>query len=184
MPFYTPPFTINNGDIASAVYITNMLAVSGFASSALVILGNSSSSGSSAIQEIALASNLGFTAGALDIGSSLAIHHSIGAGSPPTAVGGVGAGSGATVTILSPSYDCTGVLKVVAGTGATSGTVATVTFNTAFAAIPSSVVVTAYNQQASAIVVYAQPASNSSWELQTTSALSNLSTYEWNYRVN
>lgn len=58
MPFFRPSFTINNGDIASASYLTNAISVSSYCSSAMVILGNGTTSTNSVIQEITIGTGL------------------------------------------------------------------------------------------------------------------------------
>jgi hypothetical protein len=62
MPNFQPPFTINNGDTASASYLTNMVQVSAYCSSAMVILGNGTSGTNVLFGEMAIGSNLVATA--------------------------------------------------------------------------------------------------------------------------
>lgn len=87
MPFFRSPFTINNSDTASASYLTAMVQVSGYCSSASVLLGNAASSTSASIQEITLTSNFNLsTSGVLDLGSTVTLG-TINASGPITLTG-------------------------------------------------------------------------------------------------
>lgn len=72
MPYYQPGRTINNGDIASASYLTTAISVSGFASGATVLIGNSTTATSSALQEITLGNGLAFSGTSLGISGTAA----------------------------------------------------------------------------------------------------------------
>ena len=59
MPFFQPGRTINNGDIASASYLTTAISVSGFVSATSVLLGNNNGV-NGAISEYSAGNNMAF----------------------------------------------------------------------------------------------------------------------------
>ena len=81
-PYFRAPFTINTGDTASAVYLTNMCQVSAYATGASVLIGNPSASTAQALSEITIGSNLNLTtSGVLQVSSTIAVTGTISDGS-------------------------------------------------------------------------------------------------------
>lgn len=74
MPYWRSPFTIQNGDTASASYLTSMVQVSGYASAASVLIGNAATSTSQSLTEITIGSNLSLsTSGVLNTSSIVSL---------------------------------------------------------------------------------------------------------------
>lgn len=73
-PFFRAPFTINNGDAASAIYLTNMCQVSAYCTGASVLIGNSASSTAQAFTEITIGNGLVLTTSSiLQVSSSISV---------------------------------------------------------------------------------------------------------------
>jgi cytoskeletal protein CcmA (bactofilin family) len=92
-----------------------------------------------------------FQANSLTSGSTLTIGgHIVTRGSVPSVSGGSGLGSNGNVTIS--GNDAAGTVAVNVGTGATGGTLATVTFRSAYGAIPH-VVITPVGRAANSVYI-------------------------------
>lgn len=79
-------------------------------------------------------------------GTNSTFIHVVGGGSAPTIAAGTGAGTSPTVSVGSGSTDLAGYVNVTTGTLPTlSGTVATITFNTAYTAAPHCIMINAAN---------------------------------------
>lgn len=77
-PFFRAPFTINNGDAASAIYLTNMCQVSAYATGASVLIGNPSASTAQALSEISISNGLSLSAsGVLSVSSVISVSGSV-----------------------------------------------------------------------------------------------------------
>ncbi len=73
-PYFRAPFTINNGDAASAIYLTNMCQVSAYCTGASVLVGNAASSTAQAQTEITIGNGLTLAvSGELRVSSTIAI---------------------------------------------------------------------------------------------------------------
>lgn len=73
-PYYRAPFTINNGDAASAIYLSNMCQVSAYCSAASVLIGNSASSTAQAQTEITVGNGLSLsTTSVLSVSSTISV---------------------------------------------------------------------------------------------------------------
>lgn len=87
------------------------------------------------------------------INTSLTLPHLIGGGSAPTISAGTGAGTSPTVTIGSGSTDLSGYINITTGTlPATSSTIATITFASAYSSAPHCVQITSANANAQTLV--------------------------------
>lgn len=77
-PYFRAPFTINNGDAASAIYLTNMCQVSAYCTGASVILGNPSATTAQAVSEITIGNGLSLsTSGVLSVSSVISVSGSV-----------------------------------------------------------------------------------------------------------
>lgn len=116
MPYFATPFTINNGDIASASYLTAMVQVSSYASGSMVILGNSGSA-SSALQEYTLGNGLGFTSSTFGFPGT-ATFSSVSITTPAAVISG---GTGASSVAAANQILTTATITITESTG--SGTI-------------------------------------------------------------
>ncbi len=104
-------------------------------------------------------------------------------GSAPTVVAGAAAGSSPTVTLVSGATDTCGQISVISGSsGATTGVMATVTFNSTWSANPK-VILTPANSNASQLNFYQGTISTTQFTLDTQNTLANSTTYLFNYIV-
>jgi hypothetical protein len=107
-----------------------------------------------------------------------------GRGGTPTVAVGAAAGSGASASFGAGSLDLSGVLVIVAGTGPTSGVLATITLSASLSglAIPVfSPTSAAAATQAVAAGFWAGPIDNQHWEIVANSAFATPGTYDFSY---
>lgn len=120
---------------------------------------------------------------------STGVRYILHAGGTPTIAAGVGAGSSPTISITGIDED--GYISVTTGTLPTlSGTVATVTFSSAYGVTPKCVLISPANSNASLLtgvtMVFVDQAgiSTTSWAITAgTSALTAATSYKFYYRV-
>lgn len=100
----------------------------------------------------------------------------------PAKAAGAGAGTSPTVTLVSGATDEHGVLSVVAGTSPAAGTLATITFNKAYATAPAVVIVSA-NDAATALLNPYGSATTTVLTIGVGSAPTGAATYKIHYLV-
>ena len=109
-----------------------------------------------------------------------------GRGGTPTVVVGAAAGSGASASFGAGSLDLSGVLVIVAGTGPSSGVLATITLSAPVSgfAIPtwSPTSATVSTQLVSA-GFWAGPIDNQHWEIVANAAFTTPGTYDFSYAI-
>lgn len=117
------------------------------------------------------------------------VGHVICPGTAPGIAGGTGAGT--TPTLSVSGSDVAGTISITTGSGpATSATVVTITFNTAYATAPRAVIITPAGPNAAALSGAGQVYEDSASRLATSfvlkvgsSALAGTTTYLFNYQV-
>jgi len=118
----------------------------------------------------------------LDIGGAVRSTRLLGNASPPTVVLGAAAGSSPSSSIVGSEVG--GRFSVTTGgSGATTGLIGTFTLASAMPSSTFSVVFTPANTNASSISKNESSASSSTFTLNATTALSNSTTYIWNYQI-
>jgi hypothetical protein len=125
-----------------------------------------------------------FAPGASTPLTSVTATHSLAAGTIPTVSGGGTLGSGGTVSLGSTSFDETGQITVVAGTGATAAVV-TLTYGTAYgssAPVPN-VVFSAANVATAALLTQMYVSSQGTGSFSITLGALAATTYKLNYIV-
>lgn len=120
------------------------------------------------------------------------INHLAGTTTAPTIASGAGAGTSPTVSVATGSTDLSGYLNITTGTTCTAlATVATVTFNTAYATAPKCIMIQPANAVTRALTPNAKlvhvpqaTISTTTFELLAgATALSDATAYQWYYMV-
>ena len=123
---------------------------------------------------------------------AVGINHLAGTTSAPTIAAGAGAGTSPTVSVGSGSTDLSGYVNITTGTTCTAlATVATITFNNAYATAPKCIMIQAANGQTSAITpngkkVYVDQAGITTTTFTITAgatALADATAYKWYYFI-
>jgi hypothetical protein len=107
--------------------------------------------------------------------------HVIGTGATPTVTVGTAAGSGATITIL--GSDMRGLIIIIAGTGATAGVYATVTFDVAYEEAPLCVLISPATVPTAGFPTRGASLSASQFILDGSGSMSSGQEYAWYYFV-
>jgi hypothetical protein len=105
----------------------------------------------------------------------------------PTIAAGAAAGTSPTVSIGSNSTDLAGTVSITTGTSPGTGTLATITFNVAFAAAPRAILLTPANAAAAGVAadLYAN-ASNvttAHFTVDAATALAASTAYQWFFAI-
>ncbi|GAB3255989.1 hypothetical protein GCM10027347_17520 [Larkinella harenae] len=155
--FIRPVMLINNGAAVSATFYLTMLDFREIAGAdPATLLGTTNT----------------FT-GANTFNGDLSVRRIAATGSQPSVTGGVGAGAGATVSIVAGSTDMAGTLQIVTASNPQGNqTIATLTFATALAAAPKVVLLTARNNQTGMAMnkFYVASKTATGWVLSSTDA--------------
>ncbi len=208
---FSPGFTINESGTASGVRFgysdTRAVITSLTGKYAGVYLTKNSGTGMFGLYQTGTADNclLGkFTVGSttsgaeplnvtgnVNVSATAKVLHLKGNGIAPTITAGTGAGASPTLSVISGSTDMSGWVSLTAGTvPATSATVFTLTYNTAYSSTPK-VVISPCNSAAKALLSASQIYVDRATGITTTTfiatsgatALTFGTTYEWTYQV-
>ena len=123
---------------------------------------------------------------------AVGINHLAGTTSAPTIAAGAGAGTSPTVSVGSGSTDISGYVNITTGTTCTAlATVATITFNNAYATAPKCVIIQPANAVTRALtpnakLVYVNQAGITTTTFEITAgatALSDATAYQWYYFI-
>ncbi len=123
---------------------------------------------------------------------AVGVNHLAGTTSAPTIAAGAGAGTSPTVSVGSGSTDLSGYVNITTGTTCTAlATVATITFNNAYATAPKCIMIQPANSTTAAItpnakLVYVNQAGITTTTFDITAggtALSDATAYKWYYFI-
>lgn len=161
------------------------------AGSANVYVRQDNNTGNSGI--IMTARNDGAVSMSIDsVDKAVKLTHISGFTSAPTIAAGAGAGTSPTVSVATGSTDLSGYLNITTGTTCTAlATVATITFNIAYASAPKCIIIQPANAATAALTPNAKlvhvpqaTISTTTFELLAgATALSDATAYQWYYMV-